>query len=146
MESSCDFKFALILWKSVTFDKFWNCFYLLPELPDLPSKRSNQFWLFWQQNGDFQYKFSNNAVATFRFVNISNFLLIIGLKIFLWPLTPTNTWQTHTFVTDKRHDSHTLQFSMTVHVPGSSVSVRKPRWKQLLLPEIPASRYEIKCL
>ena len=30
---------------------------------------------------------------------------------------------------------------MTVHVPGSSsVIVRKPRWKQLLLPEIPASR------
>ena len=29
---------------------------------------------------------------------------------------------------------------MTVTVPGSSVIVRKPRWKQLLLPEIPASR------
>ena len=29
---------------------------------------------------------------------------------------------------------------MTVHVPGASVIVRKPRWKQLLLPEIPASR------
>lgn len=33
---------------------------------------------------------------------------------------------------------------MTVHVPGSSVIVRKPRWKQLLLPEIPASR--LACL
>ena len=29
---------------------------------------------------------------------------------------------------------------MTVHVPGASVITRKPRWKQLLLPEIPATR------
>lgn len=33
---------------------------------------------------------------------------------------------------------------MTVHVPGASVIVRKPRWKQLLLPEIPATR--LACL
>ena len=35
-------------------------------------------------------------------------------------------------------------FSMTVHVPGASVIVRKPRWKQLFLPEIPATR--LACL
>ena len=33
---------------------------------------------------------------------------------------------------------------MTVHVPGVAVITRKPRWKQLLLPEIPATR--LACL
>merc|ERR1719471_408049 len=47
---------------------------------------------------------------------------------------------------DGRDESNPLSscyFSMTVHVPGASVIVRKPRWKQLL-PEIPATR--LACL